>query len=193
MVPASFGSPGFSPAIVRRRRLDGLVVAGARHHQPGGDRAALAGMHRRRERRHRARAREIGVVEHQERRLAAQFEEHLLRAWPRRRPSPRGPVFVDPVNDTMSTRGSFDSSAPTPWSLEVTMLTTPAGMSVCSRISSPSTAALHGVSGAGLSTTRVARRQRGPDLGEVDLVREVPRRDRADDADRPPGRWCGGS
>ena len=77
------------------------------------------------------------------------------------------PVFVDPVNDTMSTRGSFDSSAPTPWSLEVTMLTTPAGMSVCSRISSPRTAAHHGVSGAGLSTTVLPAASAGPSLARL--------------------------
>jgi hypothetical protein len=48
------------------------------------------------------------------------------------------------VKDTMSTRGSLDSSAPTAWSLEVTMFTTPGGMSVCSAISSPRTAAHQG-------------------------------------------------
>ena len=69
---------GLQPRHRAGGRLDGLVVAGARHHQAGGDRAALPGVHRRGERRHRARAGEIRVVEHQERRLAAEFEEHLL-------------------------------------------------------------------------------------------------------------------
>ena len=72
------------------------------------------------------------------------------------------PVLVEPVNDTMSTLGSFDSNAPTPWSLAVTMLTTPAGKSVCSAISSPSTAAAHGVSGAGLSTNVFPAARAGP-------------------------------
>ncbi len=77
------------------------------------------------------------------------------------------PVLVDPVNDTMSTRGSFESSAPTPWSLDVTMLMTPAGKSVCAAISSPSTAADHGVSGAGLSTNVFPAARAGPTLARL--------------------------
>ena len=97
------------------------------------------------------------------------------------------PVAVDPVNETMSTRGSLASSAPTPWSLEVTMLTTPGGKSVCSAMSSPSTRRAPGCVRGGLQHDGVSGGQRGPDLGEVDLVREVPRGDRADDADGLPG------
>ena len=97
------------------------------------------------------------------------------------------PVAVEPVNETMSTRGSFDSSAPTPWSLEVTTLTTPGGMSVCSATSSPSDRRAPRRVGRRLEHDGVAGRQRGPELGQVDLEREVPRRDRADDADRLPG------
>ena len=93
------------------------------------------------------------------------------------------PVAVEPVNETMSTRGSLANSAPTLWSLEVTMLTTPGGKSVCSAMSSPSTAAHHGVSGAGFKTTVLPAASAGPNLGEIDLVREVPRGDGADDTD----------
>ena len=77
------------------------------------------------------------------------------------------PVLVDPVNDTMSTRGSLDSNAPTAWSLEVTMLTTPGGMSVCSAISSPRTAAHQGVSGAGLRTMVLPAARAGPSLARL--------------------------
>ena len=77
------------------------------------------------------------------------------------------PVLVDPVNDTMSTLGSFESSAPTLWSLAVMMLTTPAGKSVCSVTSSPSTAAAHGVSGAGLSTNVFPAASAGPILARL--------------------------
>jgi len=77
------------------------------------------------------------------------------------------PVAVDPVNDTMSTRGSSLSSAPIRWSLEVTMLITPGGKSVCSVISSPSTAAAHGVSGAGLSTRVLPAASAGPILARL--------------------------
>ena len=62
------------------------------------------------------------------------------------------PTAVDPVKDTMSTRGSVMSS----WAMSLsdagTMLTTPAGMSVFSAMIRPNRNALHGVSMAGLST-----------------------------------------
>ena len=103
------------------------------------------------------------------------------------------PVAVEPVNDTRSIRGSVASTEATPLSRGVTTLSTPGGRSVCSVASRPSSAATQGVSGAGLSTTVLPASSAGPDLGEVDLVREVPRRDRGDDTDGlapdgPPGR-----
>ena len=64
----------------------------------------------------------------------------------------RLPVTVEPVNEIMSTRGDSVSSSPTRWSLDVTTLNTPAGMSVFSATSRPRRVAFHGVSGAGLST-----------------------------------------
>ena len=77
------------------------------------------------------------------------------------------PVLVDPVNETMSTRGSLESNAPTPWSSEVTMLITPAGKSVCSAMISPSTAATHGVSGAGLRIRVLPAASAGPTLARL--------------------------
>ena len=62
----------------------------------------------------------------------------------------RRPVAVDPVNEMTSTRRSIVSSSPTRWSDEVTTLSTPAGMSVCSATRRPRRVAFHGVSGAGL-------------------------------------------
>ena len=47
------------------------------------------------------------------------------------------------------------------------MLTTPGGMSVCSAMSSPSTAAHHGVSGAGLRTTVLPAASAGPSLARL--------------------------
>jgi hypothetical protein len=61
-------------------------------------------------------------------------------------------VAVEPVKVTRSTRGSVESISPSPWSDEATMLSTPGGKSVCCA-SLPRCVALHGVSGAGLSTT----------------------------------------
>src|SRR3984885_13009531 len=63
------------------------------------------------------------------------------------------PVAVEPVNETMSTRGSLANSAPTLWSLDVTMLTTPGGKSVGPAMISTSTAAHQGGSGAGFKMT----------------------------------------
>ncbi len=63
------------------------------------------------------------------------------------------PVGVDPVKVTMSTSGLVVSAAPTAGSAPDSTFTTPAGMSVCSAISSPSASVISGVSGADLSTT----------------------------------------
>src|SRR5581483_7496069 len=77
------------------------------------------------------------------------------------------PVAVDPVNATMSTSGDVDSTSPTRWSLLVTMLTTPGGMSVCSAMRRPRRVALHGVSGAGFTTHVLPIASTGPSLLRV--------------------------
>src|SRR5262249_52732028 len=65
----------------------------------------------------------------------------------------RRPVAVEPVKLIMSTRGSVVSTSPTvAGSPDVTTLSTPGGMSVCSVASLPMNVALQGVSGAGFST-----------------------------------------
>src|SRR4051794_26754852 len=63
------------------------------------------------------------------------------------------PTRVDPVNVTMSTRGSSVRVMATDGSDEVTTFTTPGGMSVCSAIRRPNSVDDHGVSGAGRTTT----------------------------------------
>jgi hypothetical protein len=63
------------------------------------------------------------------------------------------PTGVLPVNVTMSTRGSVVITAPTWASLEVSTLSTPAGMSVCSAASLPRARVTSGVSGAPLRMT----------------------------------------
>ena len=77
------------------------------------------------------------------------------------------PVAVEPVKLIWSTRGSVESRAPTAWSDDGTMLTTPAGMSVSSAMSRPSTVAHQGVSGAGLSTTVLPAARAGPSLARL--------------------------
>ena len=103
----------------------------------------------------------------------------------------RCPTAVEPVNEIMSTLGDRVSSSPIMWSDDVTMLTTPGGMSVCSAMRRPRRVAFHGVSGAGFSDHRVAGGQRLAQLVRGHLEREVPRDDGAHDADGlppdPPG------
>src|SRR6266540_3328590 len=66
----------------------------------------------------------------------------------------RFPVAVEPVKLIISTLGSVVSNSPTvAASPDVTTFSTPGGISVCSAAIRPMKVALHGVSGAGLSTT----------------------------------------
>ena len=76
----------------------------------------------------------------------------------------RLPVAVEPVKATMSTSADVESTSPTRWSAEVTMFTTPGGMSVSSAISRPSRVAFHGVSGAGLRMQVLPMASSGPNL-----------------------------
>src|SRR5271156_1389752 len=75
------------------------------------------------------------------------------------------PGAVEPGNETKPPGGSWASSPPTLWWVEVMMLTTPGGKSVCWVMISPSTAAHHGVSGAGFSTMVLPAASAGPSLG----------------------------
>ena len=77
------------------------------------------------------------------------------------------PTWVEPVKDTMSTRGSVVSRAATSLDRGVTTLKTPAGMSVCSATIRPSSAATQGVSGAGLRTTVQPAASAGPTLARL--------------------------
>ena len=79
----------------------------------------------------------------------------------------RRPVAVEPVKLTRSTRGSSASCWPTSWPADVTTLRTPAGMSVSSSASLPSSVAHHGVSGAGLSTTVFPAARAGATLARL--------------------------
>ena len=65
----------------------------------------------------------------------------------------RRPTAVEPVKLIMSTSGLVVSTSPIVLSADVTTLRTPAGRSVSSAASRPSARPVHGVSGAGLSTT----------------------------------------
>ena len=93
------------------------------------------------------------------------------------------PVAVDPVNVIMSTRGSADSAAPTSLALDTTTLNTPGGdVGLLGDDAAVLTARPRGEL-SGLEHDGVARHQRGHGLGDVEVERHVPRRDRADHAD----------
>ncbi len=80
------------------------------------------------------------------------------------------PTGVEPVKVIMSTRGSVVISTPLSTVLDVSTLTTPAGMSVCSAISLPSASVISGVSGAPLSTTVQPAARAGPSLARLSWV-----------------------
>ena len=82
----------------------------------------------------------------------------------------RRPVAVEPVNVTASTSGEVVSASPTATSDEEITLTTPAGMSVCSAISSPRARVISGVSGAALSTTVQPAARAGDSLASASWV-----------------------
>ena len=95
----------------------------------------------------------------------------------------RLPARVEPVNEIMSTSGCFTSASPAAAPVPVTTLSTPLGRPAASATSARMKA-LNGATSEGLSTTRAAGGERRRHL-ERDLVqRVVPRRDRADHADR---------
>ncbi len=96
----------------------------------------------------------------------------------------RRPVAVEPVKATMSTSGEVVMTSPTRWSDDVTMLTTPGGMSVCSAMSRPRRSGAPRRVRRRLEHAGVAHGQDRAELVQRDLDREVPRHDHADDADR---------
>ena len=94
------------------------------------------------------------------------------------------PVTVDPVNETRSTRGSPASCAPTPVIAGCDDVEHAGRYVGLLRDDPAEFRGAPGRIGRGLEDDGVACRHRRPDLGQVDLVREVPRRDGADDTER---------
>ena len=126
---------------------------------------------------------EVGVVEDDDRVLAAELEVDPLEvlgavSHARSRPSSREPVSVITGTSGWRTRRS-PTAPPPPW----TMLTTPFGTPASSS-SSTKRCPSAGVSVAGLKTTVFPATSAGRDLPRRDRDREVPGRDRADDPDR---------
>ena len=95
----------------------------------------------------------------------------------------RLPMAVDPVNEMRSTRGSLTSISPAiAGSLAGHDIEDPGGEARLGGELAHDGAGARRV-GRRLQHDRAAREQRGYDLGEVDVERHVPGRDRADDAD----------
>ncbi len=166
MVPGSVGSPAGRLPSAAAVTSTAVVEVLPRDDQAGRDGASLPGVHAHGEGGHPTGAAQLGVVEDHERRLPAELEEHPLEvpaAWA----ITLRPVAVEPVKLTWSTRSSSTSRAPKAGSDEARMLTTPAGMSVSSAISRPSTVAHHGVSGAGLRMTVLPAASAGPSLARL--------------------------
>lgn len=123
-------------------QLDDLVVVTVGHQQPRGQRAALAGVGDHRERREHRGHVEVGVVEDDHRGLAAQFQEDPLEGaaggshdGAAGRGGPGEGDHVDAgVGEHRADLGSD----------ELSTLTTPGGMSVCSAISSPRASVIRG-------------------------------------------------
>ena len=170
---------------MRGRRRDCLVVTIARNHQPGGDRAALPRVRGDGEGRDGRRTGQVGVVEDNERGLAAEFEEDLLDGLRRRshhgtpgrggsgeRHQVDARVLGQLSAETMVARGDdVDHTG-----RKVGLL----------RDDSAHLGRAPRCVGRRLQHDGVAGGQCGPEFGEIDLMRKVPWRDGADDAERLP-------
>ena len=150
--------------------LDDLVVVGARHQYPCRDRTALTGVAGRGECGEKRRHVEVAVVEHDRRRLPAEFEEYLLARLAGRghdRPAGRRRAGEgDHVDVGARRQGDTDFGVGTADST----LTTPAGISVWLAISSPSASVINGVSGAPFSTTVHPAASAGASLASASCV-----------------------
>ena len=165
--------------------LDAFVVARARQEQPRCDRATLAGVHADHARTRQGR-REVGVVEDDVRRLAAELEEHPLE----RTGSACRDVLADRgrtgERDHVDARVAGEHVADDRRIARRDDIEHTGGMSVSSATSLPIQVARVRRVGRGLQDHRAACRERGRQLRQVQHEREVPRRDGAHDADRLP-------
>ena len=146
---SSIGSPSDDALGAGDEAVEEGVADAALDEDAGGVRADLAGGVEVAEHGAADRAVEVGVVEDEERRLAAELERHRASSRRRRRRRPCAPVGTEPVTrdlgDARGGRRARRRPAPPPW----TTLKAPAGRPASARIS-PSFSAPSGVSSEGL-------------------------------------------
>ena len=183
LTPTSVPLPTFSFMTSPASFSDEVVVDAVLHVDAVGADAGLAHVAELRDHRALDRGIEIGVVEDDERRVAAELEADLLHR--------RGRLAHQQLAD-LGRAGEGRRSAPrdgrsaprrSRCALPVTTLRTPGGMPARSA-STASASAVSGVSLAGLHHHRAAGGERRADLARDHRGREIPRRDRRDDADR---------
>ena len=156
-------------------RGDEVVVDAGRGEHPGRRGAVLAGVEVAGDGDALGGGLEVGVVEHDDRRLAAELEVHALDvAWPPT-PATSMPARTEPVIDTICGVGCSTSARPVSRSPQMT-LKTPGGRNsaVDAR---PSAAVETGVVSDGLSTTVLPAAMRRRELPDRHHHRVVPRRD----------------
>ena len=180
-VAGSSGSPTCMPPTIGRERVDDLVVVGAAGEDAGLRDARLAVVHERRELQALHRRGEVGVVEDDRGRLAAELEADALELLTADRGDAAtgrgGTGERDLVDARVARRGARRPHG------RRARVTTPFGMPASSS-SSAIRYASSGVSGAGLMTIVQPGQQRRDQLRHRHELRDVPRHDAGDDADR---------
>ena len=180
--PSASPGPTRSAARLGRDPLDQRVVHGVVHDHPAGAGAGLPGQPEGALGDQRRGPVEVGVVQDDDRVLAAHLQLGALAGGATARWI-ASPTAVDPVKVTASTRSSVTSAEPTsapPCSDGDRAGRQPA---LEQRVDQPLAEQRGDL--AGLEDDAVAGGERRAELAGRDVEREVPRRDRGDDADRP--------
>ena len=181
-MPGSCGSPARDVLVDGLQDRDALVVPGARQQHPGRRGAALAGMHQRADA-DEARGVEVGVLQDDGRRLAAEFEEQPLHR--------RGALLHDPLadgrgageRDHVDLRRQRELFADEVVRRRHHVHHTGGDIGLLGDESAEPRGVERSI-GCGLEHHGVTGRQRLGELVDGDLEREIPRHDRTDHPDR---------
>ena len=179
---ASAGLPHLIALDLVRERRDELVVHARADDDAAGRGAVLAGVPVARALEDLGRELDVGVVEHDHRRLAAELEVEPLDGARPRAPRCACRSTVSPVIETIRTLGCATSMSPIAAPEPDSTLRTPAGSCVRDELREPERGQRR--PGRRLEDDRVAGRERRAELPGRHVQRVVPGRDRGDDADR---------